>query len=707
MSFDLEVLVGHLYIVGGRAINATPPGALVEVAPKKAMRGRELDTFFTLVLPSGDVTAPTSFYEQMAQLAAERFFNNSGSITAALRSVITTLNTSLFEHNDSGRKPYEASMICAALHGRELYVARVGSTVALLQHSGETRTFPEDLTDDEALFRPPLGVQPIPDVRMIRYNVGSSSRLVLGDSGLADFTTDQISGALTSRNIETVLDEFKDLVTLRATLMVMEFVPPGEPDPVPVAVGESTAAISAEMVAARSRMREAALPPTDTPGAPPPPPPREKALQKRVRSGVGGTARSLAQGMEAVGGLLEKAGPSPARRPPSSVLTTAAIGIPLVLVALVVLAWVGGLERTDFERCVNDAQAAADLARAFDSSNRQGLLVAWQGLLEIIEFCENIRTGDPTLASLKREGQQVIDTLNLIVRREAIPVASFPNATISSIVLQGLDLYALDGANNLVYRLQLNSNGRSAAGPPQPIPSMRQGAAVDGMVVGSIFDIAFDDQTNNIVALDTSGVLVRCPPRFIVQCNAQRVLSSENWANPVGITMWRGRLYVLDSAGGGSGQIWRYEPSGGTYTTVPSEYFTGQIRPRLVNAVDFNITRTGTGTVYILYGDGVMTSHVGGEAIPFAFSGFPEGQELNTSSTQRMFLNDSPIMPGFFIISQPTRTIYETTLAGTFIASYRVFDEERLAQLSDVAADPSLGMIYVSSGNAIFAISKE
>ncbi|MBC7870407.1 MAG: hypothetical protein H7Y09_06170, partial [Chitinophagaceae bacterium] len=52
MAFEYEALVCHLYVVGGRSISAAPPGALVEVAPRKAARGREADTFFTLVLPS-------------------------------------------------------------------------------------------------------------------------------------------------------------------------------------------------------------------------------------------------------------------------------------------------------------------------------------------------------------------------------------------------------------------------------------------------------------------------------------------------------------------------------------------------------------------------------------------------------------------------------------------------------------------------------
>ncbi|MEO1645854.1 MAG: hypothetical protein AAFR67_11745, partial [Chloroflexota bacterium] len=131
MAFELEALVGHLYIAGGRTIKTTPPGALCEVAPKRAVRGREIDTLFVLVLPSGKV-APNTFYEQMSLMAAERYFSNTGSVTSALRDVYNTLNNNLFEHNASGRTHYEANMITAVMRGMDLYVGRAGASTLML-----------------------------------------------------------------------------------------------------------------------------------------------------------------------------------------------------------------------------------------------------------------------------------------------------------------------------------------------------------------------------------------------------------------------------------------------------------------------------------------------------------------------------------------------------------------------------------------------
>ena len=151
-------------------------------------------------------------------------------------------------------------------------------------------------------------------------------------------------------------------------------------------------------------------------------------------------------------------------------------------------------------------------------------------------------------------------------------------------------------------------------------------------------------------------------------------------------------------------QLWRYEPSGSSYASVPTEYFTGTSRPDLANAVDFDIN-TG-GTVYILFSDGVMSSYFGSEAQSFAFVGFPDGQELHVTTAQGMFLNDSPINTGFLFVSRPALTVFETTLAGTFIGSYQIFDQDKFALLTDIVGDPGQAIFYAASGNAIFAVQQ-
>ena len=700
MPFELEALVGHLYIAGGRAIKTTPPGALVEVAPRKAARGRELDTFFVLVLPSGTI-APNTFYEQMAIMAAERYFTSGGSVTSAMREVFNTLNTNLYEHNQDGHRHYEASMICAVLRGTELYLARVGAGAAILRYNGQNHTLPEDFTNEESFFQRPLGIQPVPNVQVKRFNVDSGSRLLLVDASILELTPEQSTQSIVAENLEAVLDDYKQYIRLQTQLMAIEFVPADEPAPVPAATGTSSAAIAAELAAVRSRSQS--QPAAEAAPAAMPATPRRR-LAWRVRKAAGNVVQQTGQSISNLGSLggklLSRRDQPQQRRFSTSALTSIVIGFPLVIVFIVVLSWAGGVGETAFETCVSDALQAGSLARSINSSQPQSVLVAWQGTLTIVDRCQELRPNDAIMNDLKREGQNVIDSLNYISRRTTSLVASFPDASLTSMVLQGLDLYALDRSNSLVYRIQIAPDGVSATSS-QLMVNMRRGASVSGLQVGEIIDIAFDEQANSLVALDRQGVLVRCLPNFTLQCDAQRVPGYETWVNPVAITTWRGALYVLDP---GARQLWRYTAAGGNYATSPTEYFVGANRPPLQEAIEFGITRTGTGVVYVLYSNGIMTSHLGGQAQPFAFTGFPPGQEIDSSTVQGMYMNDGAILQAFYIVSRPQRTIYSTTLAGTYQNAYQIFADEQFELLNDVAVDSTQQIIYASSGNSVFAI---
>jgi hypothetical protein len=716
MAFELEALVGHLYVAAGRTIKTTPPGALCEVAPRRAARGREIDTIFVLVLPSGTI-APNTFYEQMALMAAERYFSQGGSVTSALREVLNTLNHNLYEHNQSGRKHYEANMLVAVLRNEMLYTARVGAAVVTLQQNDETLTTPTELTDDDALFQPPLGVQPIPEIDMSKHEIQQGARLLLTDANIAEITRQRLHDALASADIEQVLDTFKTLVTLQIQMMAVEFVTSEQAVMVPAATGQSTAVLTAEIAASRSKAAadqaaaqaaaaEAALQQAqmNTP---------QNRLKRRVMDAVVMVSRSVGHFFSAIGTLSQKLfgrDPSAEGRRRNRLLMTAAVfGLPTIIISAVLFSWVFNVGQTAYEQCVADVNRYAELARTIDSSVPSNVIASWEGTLRRIDECYDLRpeTDDPTLSFTAQEGRLIIDNLRGISRRDATRLYWWDGANIRAVVRQGLDIYALDSNNNLVYRLQLTEDGLGLASTPQPVANMRAGAQVDGMVLGEIIDIAFDAERNQIVALDENGVMVNCLPRFINQCESQQILGTENWLNPTRITFFGVNFYVLDN---GSDQIWRYQPVGATdnYGNPPQEYFLGTLRYDLENAVDFAIGAIEpiAGKVFILYADGTVTAHFDGDPEPFVFGNFRQGLELDQVGAEAMYLSNNRVETVFFFSSRASRTLYETTAAGTFIAAYRIADESLLERLSDVTADTDTGVIYAASGNAILAIPK-
>jgi hypothetical protein len=701
MLFDFEALVGHLHIVSGRSINAAPPGLLVEAAPRKAARGREMDTFFVLVLPSGLHPAPASFYERMAHLAAERYFSSSGSVTSGVRALFSSINQNLFEHNESSQQPpYEALMICGILHGSDVFLARVGGGVALLHGQSGVYPFPASFDNDEQLYGPPLGIQPVPDIKMTHFRLSTGARLILADNSVADMDYDQVLTAMRGADLGELLLSFKGMATGNLTLLAVEFVPPDVPDTVAVRVAHS----NRQTVAAQP---EPAAAPQAQEASKPAPKPMSRTSY-RVQRGASAAALKLADGLETVTSVVERISEERPEKPTrfNRLLNSGStILIPVALVVLVIFLWLSGTGASEFELCVAETTNGAELARSIASSDVTGTLAAWNAVLLTIERCNEIRAGDPQLAVLTREGQQIIDRLNQIERREATPIEAFPNAALTAIVLRGENLYVLDDGNDQVYRVTLSETGLSVLpNTRQPIATMRRGASVGPYTLGDILDITWSEdggglsQGNVLLALDRSGVLVEYSPTFLAR-GVQKLLGTEQWVRPIKMAAWRGRLYILDP---GADQIWRYDPSGGAFPGAPLEYFVGTRRPTLSNAVDFGIDDTGR--VYILFADGVIAMFRSGEELRFGFAGFPPNQAIK--SAEGMYLNTNPVSPGIFLVDRTGRTVFETSMAGTFINSFRTYDERQFDLLSDVAVDEAKRVVYVLSGNSILAFPK-
>jgi hypothetical protein len=712
MAYELEALVGHLYLVGGRTISAPPPGALVEVAPRKAARAREGETFFCLVLPVGGRPAPPIFYEEMAALAAERYFDGTSSVTAALRDVISHLNENLYAHNTSSATRYEASMVCAALRGTELYLAKAGAGAAVIRSRGELLPFPTAFDNTEALGGTPMGALSSIEPRMTRCIVNAGTRLVIGDPLLAGVPMDELEDALSRSDLSETLVKLRERLTterfgrITAALLAAEFAAPDLPTHLPVRAAESTASLSGRAARFVAGVGD--------PGPTPPnaltgetiPARRDAAQETRFVAGaLAGTAAAAVGGVNKV---LDKVIPLPDENAPPKKGSGVglAVLIPLAVVVLVIALWLTGTGESEFDLCVRQAQSAAETARGIASSDAIGTLAGWRAVIQVVEQCKRLRADDPQMLNLMMEARAIVDTLMRVERRDVTLIETFPNAQISRLLLQGSDLYALDSRNQQVYRVTLTTDGMAIIpGTRQPLPAMRRGGVISQYTVSDIIDIGWTEtsigfsQGNVIVALDRSGLLIDCAPRFLGDCSAQRVLGTETWIAPKAITFWQGRMYVLDP---GANQLWRYDPLGGSFPNAPTEYFTGEGRPDIRAAVDVAIDDGGY--VYILFANGSIRRFRGGRDEPFGYANFPANAP--PASALAFFLNTNPVRQGIFIVDQQSRTLYETTLAGTFIASFRPQDEDLFAQLSDVAVDTAQEIIYAASGNGVLALRR-
>lgn len=694
MPYEFEALVGHLYVVGGRSISTTPPGTLCEVAPKKAARGRETDTIFVVVTPSGDTLAPVAFYEQMAQLAAQRYFASTGSVTSGLRDVFEHINKNLYDHNQKTAKPYEANLLCAVLRGSDLLVGRMGCIATIVQSSGITTSFPEDLTDDDALYTQPLGVETTPTIKMAQFTINNGTRVIFGDSNVAELGIERIRVSLMSMDIATVLAGIKEAARLQLSALIAEFVPPETPSETDIPQAESTTdVLKSRNITPRDEAKSNTEPKRERqPGI-------LNIFWRRVKRILGKVALSIANVLKAFTRMINhffNPQDEENRRWLSSPLGLGTITLfPFAVVILVVILWLSGTDTSAFEICIETVNERVDIARSpsIVNSDYDQITNAWQIVLTKVEECEAMRQGDPSLAAIRQEGQQVIDNLQKITRLTATPIASMDQAALSRIVMQGRNILVLDEQNMQVYWLTLADDGLSINRSPSPL-AMRRGGSVSGITVGDIVDIAITDQ---FVALDSNGLLIECDVFY--QCSAQRLIT-DDWVDPVAMTFWSGNLYILD-AYSGSPEIWRYESSGGRYVNRPSEYFSGNNSPILQDVNDLEIEG---GNIYILTDSGQIVKYRSGSVQGFEYVAFPPGQTIN--SAMSMYMDDTDTAQNLYIINQNRRTIYKTSFAGRFYDSYRITNEEYFNLLQGVVVDSTSGqnLMYAISGNTVFVM---
>jgi hypothetical protein len=125
----LDLTLAPIYRIKGQEI-AGLPGLLALTPPQNAARGREKDRLIVYLLLTGNSTVSIAEYLQVAQNAANIFYQTSGALTSALRTAVDRVNKSLLERNmsTSARGQYTIGwLILAALRDTQCTLSLSGS----------------------------------------------------------------------------------------------------------------------------------------------------------------------------------------------------------------------------------------------------------------------------------------------------------------------------------------------------------------------------------------------------------------------------------------------------------------------------------------------------------------------------------------------------------------------------------------------------
>jgi hypothetical protein len=741
---SLETLVGHLLVVGGRAVSVPPPGALTETAPRRAPRVREGDRFFILVTPADDTRAPAAFFEELARLAADTYFNSGGGVTGGLRESLTAIHA-------RAKTDGPVNALALALRGEELYAARCGRTFAVLSQPAGLTFFPSDRHDPLVISTPPLGGSADPDIQLARYAVTPESAALLADPGLLDADDEALRTALSGNDARLILDRLKPLAASQAAASLVQFVTPGtvevpapQPSPSPSpprrpsrpaapapgeapvahpappppgaadspAPADSAAKPEEEAKPARRRFGRLSVPKLPQRRGPSP----LTTISLKIRRAVRDVARGFLGGVLGVTNfftrLLNLVLPEPDEQGRQGIPTNVAVGlailIPVVIVIVVVGLALSNRGRTDFEITLERAEDAHEEALALSggSCDNPVLRPAWVEVLQLAEQAEKYRSTDTTVLQIKADAQNYLDCFDKVDRRNLTLLREFADNAelVGPIVNGGVDLYTLDQANGAIYHDTLNESGTNLT-TRDSTPIVRRGQAVSALTVGDMFDIEWltsggTVHDNVLIAVDRSGVLVSYSPTFFA--SAQQLVVEGRWIDPIAIAVFRGNLYVLDR---GASQIWRYVPPAGErrYSNAPEEYFIG-FRPDLSGAVDLGISEDGA--VFILFSDGSVSKYLRNaqgiaEEEPFDYGEMPPGAILSGSV---LFVDNDPASRQLYIVDTMSETIYETSWAGRLDTGYRPRSPSNaFHDLSGIYADAVVrNNMYVVAGNKLY-----
>lgn len=711
-------------MVGGRAMRGIPPGARVEQPPKKPQRGREADTFFVLVTPSGQVQGNAGFYEGLARLAGEFYFRTSSSITSGLRESIIGINSHLMSYNANSGEQYQVNLIAMVLRGHEVFIARTGATVSLLSHGETFYSSPEDLHDELALNALPLGYSPSADVKLARYEIVPGQVLVLSDNSLLTGTIEALKIALAAGANQAVQNALKSLAGASTQAMIIEFrrpepvaKPPPTPEPLPApppaaevlpdsvvspVIEEPTKQELPEPVVAAVEATESAQPSeVSTPAPIQPKPakiePPKPNIAKRLTMAVAWILRAV---VKVINTILDKLLPEPKEGAPN-ISTSAAIGIAILIPVVAIFVMVGfqlfQIDNTNFEQMVSQIQSQANEAAAIPKTDEQKAKTLWIAVLQRLEMAELQRPKDATLQKIRAQAEAALDDFGRVTRKTPVALRTFPNnAVLGAVWLQGSsDVYTLDKANSAIYRDTLRQPDQFGSARSQGA-LIQNGAPVSGYVVRKLNDILWVDEagvrtSHALVGLEPQGFLITYSPAA-PPAQAQALPGSERWKNPIALSIWKENLYILDP---GANQIWRYKPAGTTYPNPPEEYFELEYQRNLANAVDFAIDEKGN--VYVLFSTGTMKKYNAGAEQNFALNNMPEG---GLHSANAMHLDGSSALQAIYITDPIDQAVYEFTLAGTFQNRYKSSDPNAFRKLSSVYVEGVNA--YVTDGNVLY-----
>lgn len=734
---DLLAITAQLSIQNGTVLHEGEiPGLLAQPAPQKAARGRERDFLFSHLTLTGPIDETAALSQELIEGLRKRFFATPGSVTAALRRAVIETNEQLLRHNLTGNVSREGALSCAVLHGSELYMLQVGEGLAFLGHNFGVERMPARPPDHLT----PLGRSAGIDIRFAFNQLQNGDMMLLADPRLAYLTGEALAPVLVDTEIESGLESLMDVLAGdTARILLVEYADE-LPSTLPLTFQHSkkpaTKPVQPKATLTPSvKTGVAATFPTGEGAAPGPVRlgPTSQVIETHTPSEIGHeintgnahgvasvevnarrVASSSARGLSRfTGWLAEVVGRVRGGRTnePSihwAIPTTMSLLVPLIVAAVVTSVYIQRdtvTELSEIKQQMRDEIQAAENAGGTSAEAQAHYLE----VLALAGEAGALRSNDLEVAQMRNDVLSALDRLDGVTRLTGATLFTYAGGTdLTRITLRrgGGGVAVLDGAGNRVLFHPTDASYENlSTDEPQLLAFDQQ--AVGSQIIGTIFDILWTPGSasatrDNINMVDRSGSLFSFYPN-LGDTSAAVLGNSSEWVNPVAMSVYLDRLYVLDT---GAGEIWKYYASAG-YAQMPEDemIFFGS-EADLGRAVDFDLYAED-GSMVVLYEDGRIRYYdtrsgriQWDETMPAQ-----NGLALPFVAPVAIKLVGSGLNASIFVLDPGSGRLVQLSRGGIVLTQYRVLDErgnDILSQASDFDIAESPLRILVAAGERIY-----
>lgn len=701
-------------------------------------RGR--GNLYVLVETIGGFPDHAQVQQQIIQVAQE-YFRTTGSITAGIRAAIKTANAKVFDANLNAPREQRgvAGVTLMVLKDRDAYVGQLGP--ALLYHvgKGEFRRMPaestwlssETLGDIDTDRQPPLGLRREVEPELSHLYVTDGDVLILASTLLAKLATeDDIRAAGTHRGASGARQSLQSLAGGEdVSALVVEVLAVGE---APVAarpaerpglwarissgVRESLHARPAESLLAAEE--QAALEEEEYW--------EEEEAEAAPRTiDVRGAAQSLWRALTKVGrGLavlvarvLPEAEPGQRGRRRGARRAKApaahadrrwlwiALLIPVLVIAIFALTryQYARSRQQDFEQLWESAQQAKTAAQISTSASEQRVKLAQA--LSALDEALLVKPEDEQILTERQELSNWLDRINQVSRLfyfnllKEFPDTEEVKNQLGTAVVQGIDVYVLDVGMNRVYKYLFNEAKDAFQALVTGPVLLRKGDQHGEITVDDLLDVAWVESTpalgsSALFILDKQGHVLEYDPA-LGRISAFPTADTSGWQNPVAVTGYFGRLYLLDP---GANRILKYPLTSGGYEGPPTDYLQPDPATNLADAVDLAID----GNVYVLHADGRIAKYSEGVGVPFPQKNLDEPLKAPCC----IFVTGSMDESGsVYVADSGNSRIVQFTKAGEFVRQLRSRDAGYMDELRGLFVDEAGKTLYPVDGNKLYQVT--